>query len=328
MQLRAQNNFARKRIGPGRAACVRGPIFSLDANCWLTAFALFITLTIGAQPTPEEPPLQTPVAEFRRWLAMSEAECAAAIAEKPVTRRRALEEKVKEYRLLPAEEREAKLMALEIRWYMRPLMELTTSNRMAQLARIPEPHRDIITQRLDQWDLLPEPARKELLENEWAMHYFVRLNPSHVAPKEQILARVRTADRKRFEQKLDHLRALDPQRRDELARSFEEFFTLSPEERRKTLRTLSDTERQEMEATLAAFEQLPLEQRRMCIDAFGKFARLSADERSQFLRNVERWQSMSAEDRQKWRSLVQALPPMPPGLGKLPPPPMPPGVSR
>ena len=80
----------------------------------------------------------------------------------------------------------------------------------------------------------------------------------------------------------------------------------------KALDNFSNKERQEMEKTLQAFRNLPLDQRQQCVDAFGKFASMGRDERISFLKNVERWQAMSPDDRDKWRKLVKALPPRPP----------------
>jgi hypothetical protein len=81
-----------------------------------------------------------------------------------------------------------------------------------------------------------------------------------------------------------------------------------------------DEERKRMEETLQAFENLPQSQRRLCIDSFGKFANLSPVERDQFLKNAERWQAMTASERQAWRKIVTDLPPQPPEPGGKPSP--------
>jgi hypothetical protein len=86
---------------------------------------------------------------------------------------------------------------------------------------------------------------------------------------------------------------------------------------------------------LRRFEQLPAAERVQCVQAFARFASLSLEERRQFLKNAERWQMMSPDDRQNWRELVQTLgtvsPPVPPGMRRFAPaaplPPAPPEVS-
>jgi hypothetical protein len=54
-------------------------------------------------------------------------------------------------------------------------------------------------------------------------------------------------------------------------------------------------------------------------------------ERADFLRNADRWREMSADQRERWRRLVDAvppLPPLPPGAGELKLPPLPPRDNR
>ncbi|HYE30999.1 MAG TPA: DUF3106 domain-containing protein [Methylomirabilota bacterium] len=327
MRVEVPNNFARDAIqGVGTAASERGRIFAVALWALIALTAVGSPLALSGAETPSA--AKNPVAEFRSWLSMSEEERAQALAHKPERQKRALQAKLQEYEKMDEAEREAKLTALEVRWHMRPLMEMAPSNRVERITAIPTHLRDTIAERLQHWDLLPAAARQEMLENEWTLHYFARANEGVPMPPEQILAKVRDGDRKRFEGRLERLRALPPSRRDEVARKFEEFFTLPVQERQKTLHTLDDAERKQMEAALAAFEGLTPAHRRACIENFGKFARMTADERGQFLRNVERWQSMTPEERQKWRSLVHSLPPMPPGLDKLPAPPTPMALPR
>jgi hypothetical protein len=89
-------------------------------------------------------------------------------------------------------------------------------------------------------------------------------------------------------------------------------------EKQKALSGLSSPERVQMEKTIRTFDQLPLPQRMQCIRAFGKFADMSPQERTEFLRNAELWSQMSAADRKAWVDLVahvpQWTPPPPPAI--------------
>jgi hypothetical protein len=67
-----------------------------------------------------------------------------------------------------------------------------------------------------------------------------------------------------------------------------------------------------MEATLKAFDQLPPEQRRQCVQNYAKFAGMSALQRKTFLKNAENWSKMSPQERQTWRDLVDHVPIWPP----------------
>jgi hypothetical protein len=95
-------------------------------------------------------------------------------------------------------------------------------------------------------------------------------------------------------------------------------------EKKKTLNTLSDAERQQMEKTLETFGKLPPVQRLKCIRAFTEFAGMSAQEKQDFLKNAQRWSQMSPKERQTWRDLVTHVPEWPPLPSALIMPPMPP----
>ena len=97
---------------------------------------------------------------------------------------------------------------------------------------------------------------------------------------------------------------------------FRQFFELSDQQKKKILGTIPASERQQMEMTLAKFEGLPQEMRQKCINSFTKFASMSAEDRAEFLKNAEHWESMTPTERRAWREVVNKLPPLPP------PPPM------
>ena len=69
---------------------------------------------------------------------------------------------------------------------------------------------------------------------------------------------------------------LSEDQRQKIAAQFNQFFELTPVEKKKTLNTLSDAERQQMEKTLETFGKLPPAQRQKCIRAFTEFAGMSA----------------------------------------------------
>ena len=258
----------------------------------------------AAEPQPMPPLPKSPVQEFRALLQSSDAELAAALRGKNPEQRRYIEQKITEYRLLPPAERDRRLQNLELRWHLRPLLELAPAERKVEL--VPEPYRVVILERLQHWDLLPEPVRKEILENEWAMNYFMPGTRRPLAPEE-----VGASKQKQLEQKLARWKAISPDRREKMSAHFNEFFNLPEKEQRKTLHTLSQAEREEMEGALKLFSNLAPEQRKLCLESFQKFAGLSAQEQLEFLKNAERWKAMTPAERQTWRQLVSAVPPLP-----------------
>jgi len=258
---------------------------------------------------------QSPVALFRLLLAMTPEEREGFLTNRPPEIREAILAKVTEYEALDPNERELRLRATELRWYLLPLMRDSPSNRAVGLAMVPPDIRDLVKSRLDQWTILPPELQQEFLENEEALHYFAHLDVSNsmmlqkIAPPGSELAR---------------WTAMTEAQREQIAANVDQFFALTPDEKQAALDTLSDVERQQMEKTLQAFDQLPPDQRGECERAFAKFASMSAPEKQEFLRNAERWSQMPPADRQAWRDLVANVPqwpPLPQGFIMPPPPP-------
>jgi hypothetical protein len=199
--------------------------------------------------------------------------------------------------------RELKLRATELRWQLIPLLSMAPAERGPRLALVPEDLAPLVNSRLADWDRLPPALQAEFLANDRTLHYFAQM----VTTNQMTVA--------------------DPAaeaHHEEIANQFNQFFELTPEEKQKTLKTLSATERQQMEQTLRAFGQLPARERVACIRAFTQFAGLSAEERAEFLQNAGRWAQMSPQERQTWRDLVARVPAWPPIPDNLMPPPLPP----
>ena len=184
---------------------------------------------------PPTPPAMSPVALFRKLLAMSPGERTDFLTNHPPEFRARILVKVHEYEILDPDERELRLRATELRWYLMPLLQTTATNQAEQLARVPDDLRELVKSRLTQWDILPPPLKQEFLENDRALHYFIRVE----APGDS------AADG-----------ALNPQRQ-KISDQFNQFFELTPEEKQITLNTLSAPERVQMEKTLQSFDQLP-----------------------------------------------------------------------
>ena len=283
--------------------------------------------TVPSAATPPLPSTKSPVALFRELLAMSPEEQREHLAGRSPEQQRRLLIKLREYELLPANERELKLRATELQWYLSPLLELTPTDRKARLALIPAPQRQLVEARLEEWDKLPTAAQKELLENEATLRYFTQVEPATEEQKQAVLKSLSAARRNKLEAGVAHWQGLPLEQRQQTLARFNQFFELTPAEKDKAMVTLSDEERRQMEKTLRRFDQLSPKQRQDCLLAFSKFAALSLEERQQFLKNAEHWRFMAPDERQNWRELVQHLevpkPPLPPGMGT-PLPPMPP----
>ncbi|HEV2437559.1 MAG TPA: DUF3106 domain-containing protein [Verrucomicrobiae bacterium] len=276
-------------------------------------------LSAPANGSPALPRPRSPVALFRQLLAMTPEEREIFLTNRPPQIREGILAKVNEYQALDPNERELRLRATELRWYLLPLLQESPSNRSVRLAQVPADLRELVKSRLDQWTILPPQLQQEFLENEQALRYFAHLDVSNamilkkIAPPGSELARWST---------------MTETQRKQITLSVDQFFALTPDEKEAALNTLSDAERGQMKRTLQAFGKLPPDQRDECIHAFAKFAGMSASEKQAFLRNAERWSRMSPADRQTWRDLVANVPewpPLPPNfIAPPPPPPLPP----
>ncbi len=270
---------------------------------------------------PHAPPLpfvRSPIGFFRELLLMSPAERIQALTNRPPELRAQILGKVREYLALKPDERELRLRATELRWYLWPLLTTPSTNRITLLALIPPADRELVVDRLREWDKLPPAVQKELLGIEPTLRYFADIEGLSSLERERLLAGISPAHQRLLEKGVQQWDAMSEDQRQNTLHRFNRFFTLTVAEKQKALNTLSEPERKQIEKTLQSFGKLLPEQRALCIRSFAKFASLSLDERQQFLKNAERWKQMSPSERQAWRQLVNRLPPpLPP---RMPPP--------
>jgi len=236
---------------------------------------------------PPLPPSRSPVDAFRTLLRKSAAEQQKLLAARPPDVRQRILSKLQEYGSFTPEEQELRLQATELRYYLVPLLSVPATNRAAHLALIPQPTRDLVETRLKHWTLLPPPMREVLLTNQQAVSFLTQGGTTNALPPSADVVR-----RRMFE-------------------TVERFLELTDKEKAKTLSSFPDAEREQMEITLAAFEQLTPSQRARCVRSFARFATMTPEEREDFLKNAEHWSQMSLTERQAWRELVSRAPILP-----------------
>jgi hypothetical protein len=218
---------------------------------------------------------------------MSPVERNKLLADRSPESRARIMDKVREYLALDPNERELRLGATELRWYLTPLLQMPSTNRAARLAQVPTNLLSLVKARLRQWDLLPPGLQREFLASDKALNL--------------VVAHVETSNPP----------SPDP-RQQKIAEQFKQFLDLTPVEKQKLLGTLSEAERAQMEKTLTTFDGLPVQQRALCVQNYAKFAGMSDGERAEFLKNAESWSKMSPQERQAWRDLVSRIPLWPP----------------
>lgn len=264
----------------------------------------------------------SPVEAFRKLLAMSPSERDSFLTNYPPATRERILDKMQQYQMLPPDFRELRLRVTELRWYLLPLLKTPPEQRAEKLRWVPEPYRDLVRARLEEWEMWPPDLRDEVLEYQSTFSCFVGRDAAGNAVIQQQMAAadLSEGDRPEVERKLAEWQAMSQAQRQQLFGCFQHYFELSDQEKEKTLGALAQPERGETAKVLGSIEKGSKAQQQAYLAAFRQFAEMSAADRQQFMKNAERWQKMSAEERQAWRDLVQQLesspplPPLPPGF--------------
>jgi hypothetical protein len=273
-------------------------------------------------PAPTTP--KSPVEFFRELSALNPAERRAALANRTAENRRAILAKIREYEALKPDQRNLRLKATELRYYLLPLMRSPATNRLEQLRLIPEEDRNMVQDHLRQWDAMPPALQAELLKHQDTIRYLLEIQASQRGTTSNTVANISPARQARLEQGIQEWQALTEPERNNMMDRFKQFFDLTENEKKKTLNTLSDADRKQIEKTLKNYAGLTPGQRNECLRSFDKFASMNLIERQQFLKNAEKWKLMTPDERNAWREIVEAAPLLPPSRVNSPPlPPFP-----
>ncbi len=257
---------------------------------------------------PPLPVLKSSTTRFRELLAATPAERERMLDRKPLKARAVIESKIREFLALQPNDREIRLRLIQLQDSLRPLLMVPKEQRSISLSQQVAPEdQALITERLSAWDALSEDERRELFESESQFFLFIRqpnVNPEQLARWVSTLP----ADQKtRAEDQLKRWRALSAVERTRRAEGFARFFDLTTTERQAALGQIFEPEKQQMERTLNDFSKLSRAERDRCIEGFRKFESLLDSDREKFLRNAERWQTLSPDDRATWRRLVERV---------------------
>lgn len=246
----------------------------------------------------------SPVDYFRKLLAMSPEDREAALAGKPPEIRERIMAKVNEYEALDPDERELRLLATELRWYMIPLLRNPPDLRFNDLTYIPDSIRSLVKARVMQWELLPPPMQQEFLDNEHTLGYFSSVDVTNQDAGETAPTDVEQS----------RWNALSEAQHKAMSAQFNQFFNLSAVEKDQALDGLSSDDRAQMQRVIQTFDKLPPPLRVRCLLAFTRYANMSPQQRAEFLKNAHRWSQMTDAQRKALSDLVAHVPQWPPVL--------------
>jgi hypothetical protein len=289
----------------------------------MKSFAIILLLcfavNLAAAETIQPPMPPSPIAEFRGWLKQSPEDRQLALAKRSDQSRRLIKQKLDEYSALSEAERERRLNATELQWYVTHLLKMPKARRDAAVREAPPLWQPMILERLTAWDKMPPGLQKEALDHQMVVEYL----STPASQRESMLRSLPSAERAALSERIEQWKILPAVERSRLDERVNEFFNMNRERQQRALDSFSDTDRKSMQDALDAFRVLNPQQRDLCIKAFAqfadRFAAMSRPEQIAFLKNAERWREMSPKEREMWRKVVAVVPPMPPWPVELPP---------
>lgn len=321
MRIRIQLNWRNRAC---RSATVAITVMSAAATITVVAETLRVPqppLPPGAETVAMPPLPPSPVDNFRYWLSIPAEKRAPFLAMLPEADRKALSDKLAFYDALPADVRELRLSETQLHWQLLSLMRLPAAERKARIAQLPVEDRQVVQQRLHQWDMLPADKQKTFLENEQVVGVYLELQETAPQDRAKIVANLP----RDIPQRLQKWNSLPATQRQEMSDRFTQLFQSEESAREKIIAGLPEDVRVPVQQLTEQLKQLPPEQRQKCTVALNKFLKMSPDDQRQFLQNATRWQNMSEKEHNAWRQVVNKvpqLPPLPPGLEAPMPPPL------
>ncbi len=285
----------------------------------------------SAAGLPPAPPLPTsPVATFRHLLALPAAERTNALAARPPRQREFLRTRLAAYEGMAPATREERLRATDLYWHLQQLIRRAPGERSTLLAAAPSDLQPVLRLRLEFWDRLSPEDRTVLLENEGTLRYLAQARLSTPPPIPPVTAgnapaaiTAAPAVPLRVQAELSKLSQLPAADRERIQENWQRFFEGSAPRRERALQEMTTLERQDMQRVLERFRSLSPAQRRSCVESFTRLATMPSAERTEFLRQAERWGSLPANERQAWRQIVNKLPVFPPLPTAIDTPPLP-----
>jgi hypothetical protein len=272
----------------------------------------------GAESVVTMPPLPpSPVDNFRDWLKLSPAERAPLLAKMPEADRRALEAKLANYDSLSADARDLRLRETQMHWHLLALMKLPPAQRKDRLAQVPPDERELVHERLQQFDAWPAAKQKSFLENEEVIGVYLQMQETPPDVRGNVLRSMPAEVRLPLERRLQKWNGLPPAQRQEMSDHFVQMFQVEDRNKEKIIASLPEDVRKQFDKLNESLKQLPADQRQRCTAALNKFLKMSPDEQNHFLANAARWQKMSEKEHNTWRQIINKvpqLPPLPPGF--------------
>lgn len=238
---------------------------------------------------------QSPVSHFRTILLKEKSERESFVIRQTPPVQSVLRRKIKEYEAMPATEREFRLTATELHYYLDPIFVDNRPVSTQSISGIP-PHLKVYANRaVGFWNQLETAHRDLLLSKKEAVSYLVGIS-----------YRSKT------------LESLTPKPSKEWNGLYH-FLLLSEENQEKFCRYHGLQISPEMNELLGYLNKLDMEKRKRCAHAFVCYLSFPSDLKNRFQSGVNDWAAKKPYERSIWREIAGKYPkinpvPFPPGM--------------
>jgi len=278
-----------------------------------------------AQEGPQIPPLRTaslrtsptvpsvkdsPISHIRNLLAAAPEQRKDLLDQHTPTTRAFWERKVTEYAAMDEDERDRRLRDAQLHWYLMLILRTPSDQREVKLLELPETERGLISDRVREWEDLPNDLQMDIMTHLPALKYVGQLASLSPGDREKALA-----EAKKNGTGAEYLSVgwstLDVERRRAMFLGYQKFFTLEQRRQEKVLAKIPMPQRQTLQSRLEQLENLSPDVRQKCLDALQKYAHMTPEERILFRATAERWKQMEPAEHDVWRKVVTRIPPIP-----------------
>ena len=301
------------------ASKIRWGLVSVMGVCMLSRLSILAAPVPEGRPIPpsrstvELPavpplPISTPVARFRKLLAMSQNEQQATLAERSTASRSVIERKLREYESLPPADRESRLRAMEFHHYMQALMSAPAPVRGVWLKSVPVEYLALCEERLRLWTVLPDELQHYLKEREATLSWLTRWEGSSTSERKDLLASLPQDQRMAMEKDVTRWQSMSAIQREKAWKATRHMFELSPQDQQRVLISLVESNRIPAARFVESLRQVSVSQREMYLDGFKKFSQMDVADRARYVKGWERWKQFSETERDVWRQLQARVP--------------------
>lgn len=236
----------------------------------------------------------SPISKFRTLLEWTPEERTQFVKKQPANVRQILERKILEYESLSDSQREFRLIATELHFYLEPLLIDNRDIDISTVQDIPDHLRKYIDQSVAFWNRIKPAHRDLLLAKKEAVSYLISISS-----------------------RLYDLEKLMPKPAPEWDNLYH-FLQLPHKKQLSFMRASGIQPSPEMSNLLKAFQGLEVEEKRNCAHAFVCYLSFPDQLKTRFVDGLAQWSEKKPSERSIWREIAGKYPkirpvPVPPG---------------